>query len=104
MIRTNGKITTDEKMENISRKKNNLLLSFIEAVKESAVDCEIFKEHNMMGSKYKCFHFNEEALFENPVGAAYNPKIEYDLKIDNGSNAIDSSKIKIKVRKIKAVK
>lgn len=104
MIRNSGKITTDERMENISRKKNNLLLSFTEAVKESAVDCEIFKAHNMMGSKYKCFHFNEDALFEKPIGPAFQNKIEYDLKSDNGSNAKDSSRVKIKVIKIKAVK
>ena len=104
MIRKNGKETADEKMENISRKKNNLLISFIEAVKEVAVDCELFKAHNMMGSKYKCFQFNEDALFEKPVGASYFPNIEYDMNIDNGLNAIDSSILKIKVRKIKAVK
>lgn len=104
MIRKSGKETADEKMENISRKKNNLLISFIEAVKEAAVDCELFKAHNMMGSKYKCFQFNEEALFEKPIGAAYQQKIEYDMKIDNGSNAKDSLRLKIKVRKIKAVK
>ena len=104
MIRKSGKETADEKMENISRKKNNLLLSFIEAVKEAAIDCELFKAHNMMGSKYKCFQFNEEALFEKPIGAAYHQKIEYDMKIDNGSNAKDSLRLKIKVRKIKAVK
>jgi SNF2 family DNA or RNA helicase len=104
MIRKSGKETADEKMENISRKKNNLLLSFVEAVKEAAVDCELFKAHNMMGSKYKCFQFNEEALFEKPIGAAYHQKIEYDMKIDNGSHAKDSLRLKIKVRKIKAVK
>lgn len=104
MVRKSGKITTDEKMEDISRKKNNLLLSFIEAVKEAAVDCELFKAHNMMGSKYKCFQFNEDSLFEKSLGPAFQSKIEYDMKIDNGSNAKDSSRIKIKVRKIKAVK
>lgn len=104
VVRKSGKETTDEKMEDISRKKNNLLLSFIEAVKEAAVDCELFKAHNMMGSKYKCFQFNEESLFEKPVGPAFQNKIDYDLKIDNGSNAKDSNRIKIKVRKIKAVK
>jgi superfamily II DNA or RNA helicase len=104
MVRKNKKITTDEKMEDISRKKNNLLLSFIDAVKEAAVDCELFKAHNMMGSKYKCFQFNEDALFEKPIGPAFNNKIEYDQKIDNGMNAKDSNRIKIKVRKIKAVK
>ena len=56
-----------------------------------------------MGSKYKCFQFNEGSLFEKPVGAAYQKKIEYDFKVDNGSNAKDSSIIKIQVRKIKAV-
>ena len=104
MVRKNGKETTDEKMEDISRKKNNLLLSFIESVKEAAVDCELFKAHNMMGTKYKCFQFNEESLFEKPVGPAFQNKIEYDQKIDNGSNAKDSNRIKIKVRKIKAIK
>lgn len=104
MVRKNGKITTDEKMEEISRKKNNLLISFMEAVKEVAVDCEIFREHNMMGSKYKCFQFNEDSLFEKPIGPIYNTKIEYDQKMNNGSNSKDSTRLKIKVRKIKAVK
>jgi superfamily II DNA or RNA helicase len=104
VVRESGKETTDEKMEDISRKKNNLLLSFIESVKEASIDCELFKAHNMMGSKYKCFQFNEDSLFENPVGPAYQNKLDYDLKLDNGSNAKDSSRIKIKVRKIKAVK
>jgi SNF2 family DNA or RNA helicase len=104
MVRKSNKETADEKMENISRKKNNLLLSFIEAVKEAAVDCELFKAHNMMGSKYKCFQFNEESLLDKPIGPAFNEKLEYDQKIDNGSNAKESSRLKIKVRKIKAVK
>ena len=76
MIRPKGKQTTDEKMEDISRRKNNLLMSFIDAVKEAAVDCELFKAHNMMGAKYNCFQFNEEALFENPVGPAFQQKFE----------------------------
>jgi hypothetical protein len=102
MIRKNGKETTDEKMESISRRKNNLLLSFLEAIKEVAVDCELFKSHNMMGTKYRCFQFNEETLLEEPVGPAFNDKIEYDQKINNGLNSKDSSIIKIKVRKINA--
>ena len=104
MVRKGGKETADEKMENISRKKNNLLISFIEAVKEVAVDCELFKSHNMMGSKYKCFQFNEDSLLEKPVGPAFNQKFEYDQKIDNGSNSKEASILKIKVRKVNAVK
>ena len=103
MIRSNKKITTDEKMEDNARKKNNILLSFIEAVKEAAVDCELFKAHNLMGSKYKCFQFNQESLFETPINQAYQSKIEYDLKLDNGSNAKDSDRVKIKVKEITAV-
>lgn len=104
MVRNNKKITTDEKMEDISRKKNNLLLSFIDAVKEAAVDCELFKAHNMMGSRYKCFQFNEDALFEEPIGPAFMNNIDNDQKIDNGMNSKESNRIKIKVLKIKAVK
>ena len=58
----------------------------------------------MISSKYKCFQFNEESLFEKPIGPAYQNKIEYDIKNDNGINSKDSNRIKIKVRKIKAVK
>jgi hypothetical protein len=104
MVRANGKETSDEMMENISRRKNNLLISFIEAIKEVAVDCELFKAHNMMGSKYNCFKFNEESQFDKNVGPAYNPDIEIDSKMDNGLNAIDSIKKRIKVRKVKVVK
>jgi hypothetical protein len=104
MVRHSNKPTADEKLENISRQKNNLLLSFIDAVKEAAVDCELFKAHNMMGSKYNCFKFNEDSLLDKPIGPAFNQKIEYDQKIDNGSNSKEAERLKIKVRKIKAVK
>ena len=104
MIRKNGKETTDEKMERIARKKNNLLVSFTEAIKEVAVDCEIFKSHNMMGTKYKCFKFNENSLFEKPIGPAYSSKLEFDKKMNDGSNSRESYRQKIKVMKIKAVK
>ena len=104
MVRSNNKETTDERMESIARKKNNLLVSFTEAVKEASVDCELFKSHNMMGTKYKCFKFNENSLFDKPVGPAYAPKVEYDIKMDDGSNSKDSFRKKIKVMKISAVK
>jgi hypothetical protein len=103
MIRNNRRITTDEYIENLARKKNNLLSTFIEAVKEASIDCELFKNHNMLNGKYKCFQFNENSLFEDPTGPAYNIKIENDQKMNNGINSIDSSIQKIKVIKIKAV-
>ena len=72
MVRKNKKETTDEKMEEISRKKNSLVQSFLEAMREVAVDCELFKTHNMMATEYKCFKFNEESLFQEPIGPAYS--------------------------------
>ena len=104
MVRANNKETADEKLEAIGRKKANLLESFTEAVKSSAVDCEIFKSHNMMGTKYKCFKFNEDSLFEKPVGPAYAEKLEFDSKMDNGIYSSDSVVEKIKVLEISAVK
>lgn len=103
MVRSNGKETTDERLESIARKKNNLLISFTEAVKEAAIDCELFKNHNMIGTKYKCFKFNEDSLFDIPIGPAYAPKLEYDQKMDDGSNSKDSLRQKVKVMKIRAV-
>ncbi len=104
MVRESKKETSDEFMENVSRRKNNLLLSFIEAVKEVAVDCELFKSVNMMGSKYSCFKFNQDSYFEKNIGPAFNKRLDFDNKMDNGSNSQDSIKLKIKVRKINAVR
>lgn len=102
-VRKNGKETADQKLEDISRKKNNLLLSFVEAVKESAIDCELFRNHNMLGSAYRCFQFNQQSLFENPIGPAYKQNQIYDNKINNGLGSNDSKNVKIKVRKITAI-
>jgi superfamily II DNA or RNA helicase len=103
MIRENEKETTDEKMEDISRKKNNLIQSFLEAVREVAVDCGLFRNHNMLGTEYKCFQFNEDSLFDKYVGPGYKKDQYYDKKIDNGANALNSEWKKIKVRKVKIV-
>ena len=103
MVRSNGKETSDQKMENISRKKNNVINSFQEAIKEVAIDCELFKAHNMIGSKYNCFQFNQDSLFNEQIGPAYLSNFDYDIKINNGLNSNDSTRLKIKVRKIKAV-
>ena len=103
MVRKNGKETTDMEMERISRKKNNLIQSFLEAVREAAVDCELFKNHNMLGLEYNCFKFNQESLLENPVGPAYLQDEEFDAKINNGSNSIDTITKQIKVKKVMIV-
>jgi hypothetical protein len=104
MVRRNEKETTDQRMEGIARKKMNLIQSFLEAVRESAVDCKLFENHNMMGTEYKCFQFNENSQLEKPIGPAYRKDIEQELKVDNGPYAVGNQRMKIKVRKIKAVK
>ena len=104
MTRKNELETTDEKMQNIARKKNNLIQSFLEAIKEAAVDCELFKNHNMISMKYKCFQFEEESLFDKNVGPAYKKDLDYDTKINNGTNSVSANSMQIKVRKIKCVK
>ena len=44
----------------------------------------------MMGSKYKCFNFTQESLFEPVIGPAYKFNIEYDIKMNNGLNEMNN--------------
>lgn len=99
----NQKMTTDQYIENLARSKEGLIQSFLDTMKEVAIDCGLDKTHNMMVQEYKCFQFDEPSLFEEYIGPAYKEDIYDDLKINNGSNNPDSITIKIKVMKIKAV-
>ena len=95
--------TVDFEIEDLARSKNNLLQGFLDAMKEVAIDCELFKNHNMMSSKYRCFQFNEISLFDKNIGPAYKEDILEDLKISNGSNSINSITVKVKAIKIRGV-
>jgi hypothetical protein len=99
----NKKITTDQLIESIARSKEGLLQSFEDAIKEAAIDCELFKAHNLLVNDYKCFKFDEKSLFDDQIGPAYKDDIVDDLRMDNGSNSVHSKTIRIKVIKIKAV-
>jgi hypothetical protein len=98
------KVTTDQLIENLARSKEGLLQSFEDAVKEAAIDCELYKSHNLLQNDYKCFKFDEQALFADQIGPAYKEDIIDDLKMDSGSNAIGYATVRVKVIKIKAVK
>jgi hypothetical protein len=100
----NKKITTDQLIESIARSKEGLLQSFEDAIKESAIDCELYKAHNLLTNDYKCFKFDEKLLFDEQIGPAYKEDLHDDFKMDIGSNSINSKTIRIKVIKIKAVK
>lgn len=95
--------TVDFEIQELASSKNNLISNFLDAVKEVAIDCELFKSHNMMASKYRCFQFNEISLFDKNIGPAYKDDIIEDMKISNGSNSTNSITIKVKVIKIKGV-
>jgi len=100
----NAKITTDQYIEDASRSKQGLIDSFLDAIKEAAVDCELFKPHNKLNRDHKCFQFNEPSLFDKQIGPAFKEDFADDKKIDNGSNSVNSKTLKIKVFKIQAVK
>jgi hypothetical protein len=95
--------TVDFEIEDLARSKNNLISTFLDAIKEVAIDCTLFKAHNMMGSKYKCFQFNEISLFDKNIGPAYKDDIIEDMKIANGSNSTKTITIKVKVIKINGI-
>jgi hypothetical protein len=95
--------TIDFEIHELASGKNNLISTFLDAVKEVAIDCELFKAHNMMGTKYRCFQFNEISLFDKNIGPAYKEDVIEDMKISNGSNSNNSIIIKVKVIKIRGV-
>ena len=95
--------TVDHNIENTARVKNNLTQTFLECIKEAAIDCELFKNHNMMNTNYKCFKFNETSLFDKHIGPAYKNDIIEDIKISNGSDSNKSLTIKVKVIRIRGL-
>jgi superfamily II DNA or RNA helicase len=97
------KDTTDQEIYDLAKAKSALIETFLKTLKEIAVDCELFKNHNMINGKYSCFKFNEKSYFEGFIGPTYKDDIYYDKKIDNGLNSVNSEIKKIKVLKIKAV-
>lgn len=99
-----NKWTTDQYIEDLARSKDSLIQSFLDAVKEVAIDCALNKDVNMMAEEYKCFQFEERSLFDKYIGPAFKEYVYDDMKIDNGSNSTKAITQKIKVRKIKIVK
>jgi hypothetical protein len=98
------KETTDQYIENLARSKQGLIESFYNTLKETAVDCQLYKAHNMMEGEYKCFQFDEPSLFDDYIGPAYKDDMQDDMKNANGLNNINSQLVRIRVKKIKAVK
>jgi superfamily II DNA or RNA helicase len=102
-IRKNHEQTTDEYIETLARNKEFLIQSFLNSLKEIAIDCDLFANHNKMLSTYKCFQFNQNSLFDTIIGPAYKQDMKDDLKMTNGLNSVNSVVIRTKVVKISAV-
>jgi superfamily II DNA or RNA helicase len=92
--------TVDFEIEEMARTKNNLIQTFLDAIKEVAIDCVLNKEHNKLGSQYKCFQFNEVSMFDKNISPAYKENIIDDMKFDNGSNSTKTVTVRIKAVKI----
>ncbi len=97
------KLSTDEIIEDLAKAKDNLIQSFLSAMREGAVDCGLFSEHNMMTQSYNCFKFPENTLMTKDIGPAYKEDIKDDIKYDSGLNAKKTHVERIKVIKILAV-
>ena len=99
------KSTTDQVINEIATNKYNLLNTFLEAMKESAIDCELFKEVNKSEGDYSCFKFSNEELLSNELGYAYRKNIYDDMqKEDKGLNSVNYETKKIKTFKINGKK
>lgn len=100
---TNPNISTDEIVSKSAQDKTTLLDSFQTAIKESAIDCELFKAHNMLTGSYQCFNFSQTDLLDNTAKPAYKESITEDLKYDIGLFSPSTYVEKIQVIKITAV-
>lgn len=99
----NMRVSTDEYIDDGAKAKANLNESFLMPMKEVAVDCELFKAHNMVSQSYQCFNFPEDIFKNQNIGPAYKEDIKEDIKYDSGLHAKNSTVVKIKVIKVKVV-
>lgn len=97
------RVTSDEYVEDQAKAKDNLIQSFLSAMREGAIDCELFRNHNMMSQSYVCFKFPADVLFGKNVGPAYREDIKEDVKYDSGLHAKNAHVERIRVIKILGV-
>lgn len=96
-------VSTDQFIENLARQKAGLIDSFLNVLKEAAIDCKLFEKQNMIDEQYNCFQFDQDTLFRENVGPAFKQDIYDDIKNDNGLYSKGSMLVTIKVIEILAV-
>lgn len=96
--------STDQYIERTAKYKEEINNSFLNAIKEAAVDCELnYNINKNVDKDLKCFKFNDSSLIDNP-SQAFNPNIYEDIKLNVGLNSLSSITKNIKVFKIRCVK
>ena len=101
--RSNKQKTTDEIIYNLAIEKQNIINSFLLAIKQSAIDCILYNDINLHNNKkYNCFKISDNTQLSKSLSSMYITDIYSDLKL----NTIDQSIVQkqINVIEIKAVK
>lgn len=104
-IEKNEKRSTDLYIEDVAERKRNFKNSFLLAMKESATDCALFKNHNMYGDsgQYTCFNFSRDSILSKTPGPAYKEDLVVDKQSDSGMGSKDTKVERIKVFEITGV-
>lgn len=97
--------SADQFVFEIAGRKNRLLQTFLNAMKEVAIDCTLFKNENILADKdYPCFKFDNESLLSKDLGYVYRKRIENELeKEGKGSNSELYDNVNVKVQRVKYV-
>lgn len=83
--------TTDEHIEDQALRKNTLKQSFLDAIKASAIDCDLFKNQNDLEGP--CFRHPMLDFIKEKPGPSYLKDIEEESKVSPNT-------IRLKVKKI----
>lgn len=98
------KKTTDEYIFDLASNKQLLINSFLKILQQSAIDCKLFANHNMVDGKYNCYQFDDHSLLSKPIGPAFKKDRIYDIKYNSGLFAPSNFIQEIEIIKIQAVK
>ncbi len=96
--------TLDQIIYESSRNKQSNIDDFLGAIRESAVDCNLFHESNAIHpdiAAYRCFDFSDETKLRTEKGYAYRKNIEEDVILENkGMGSANTEIVRIDVIKI----
>jgi len=97
------KPTADQFLGELAKSKEELNNSFLMAMKEVAIDCELNKSQNSLLENIRCFRFEDATLFDKQILPAYKDDPIDDFKLSSGSNTLFTKIISVKLVKIKAL-